>query len=256
MTSAIGMGILAAGHRHGWAVAEGGSQSITDATNGTDTPCFRFAQGWNDKHFGTYVLMSQLTGEAQFMTDAQRWLDFHSVGAGPKTTGGLMFVDGFGAIRYATNTAFISFVYADFLGRQNALFSRYFDFAKRQMDYALGRNPLNRSFVVGFGNNPPINPHHRTGHLGERAGQLRQHLLQHGHRGRRARRRPRPAAWFRPADLGRADQQAGLRSDEQELHLPALPARHHALRQDLRLHPGLVAGRLPEGPGHWRQPPG
>ena len=31
MTSAIGMGIIAAGHRHGWAVAEGGSQAITDA---------------------------------------------------------------------------------------------------------------------------------------------------------------------------------------------------------------------------------
>ena len=31
MTSAIGMGIIAAGHRHGWAVAEGGSQSITNA---------------------------------------------------------------------------------------------------------------------------------------------------------------------------------------------------------------------------------
>ncbi|HEX5325434.1 MAG TPA: NAD(P)/FAD-dependent oxidoreductase, partial [Acetobacteraceae bacterium] len=31
MTSAIGMGIIAAGHRHGWAVAEGGSQSITAA---------------------------------------------------------------------------------------------------------------------------------------------------------------------------------------------------------------------------------
>lgn len=31
MTSAIGMGIIAAGHRHGWVVAEGGSQSITDA---------------------------------------------------------------------------------------------------------------------------------------------------------------------------------------------------------------------------------
>ncbi len=31
MTSAIGMGIITAGHRHGWAVAEGGSQSITDA---------------------------------------------------------------------------------------------------------------------------------------------------------------------------------------------------------------------------------
>ncbi|HEY9305815.1 MAG TPA: NAD(P)/FAD-dependent oxidoreductase, partial [Mycobacterium sp.] len=31
MTTAIGMGIIAAGHRHGWAVAEGGSQSITNA---------------------------------------------------------------------------------------------------------------------------------------------------------------------------------------------------------------------------------
>ncbi|OMB78115.1 phytoene desaturase family protein [Mycolicibacterium conceptionense] len=31
MTSAIGLGILTAGHRHGWAVAERGSQAITDA---------------------------------------------------------------------------------------------------------------------------------------------------------------------------------------------------------------------------------
>ncbi len=31
MTSAIGMGIIAAGHRYGWPVAEGGSQSITNA---------------------------------------------------------------------------------------------------------------------------------------------------------------------------------------------------------------------------------
>jgi phytoene dehydrogenase-like protein len=31
LTSAIGLGIITAGHRHGWAVAEGGSQSITDA---------------------------------------------------------------------------------------------------------------------------------------------------------------------------------------------------------------------------------
>ncbi len=31
MSSAIGLGILTAGHRHGWPVAAGGSQSITDA---------------------------------------------------------------------------------------------------------------------------------------------------------------------------------------------------------------------------------
>ncbi len=31
LTSAVGLGILTAGHRHGWAVAEGGSQAIADA---------------------------------------------------------------------------------------------------------------------------------------------------------------------------------------------------------------------------------
>ena len=38
------------------------------------------------------------------------------------------------------------------------------EFAKRQIDYALGQNPRNSSYVVGFGVNPPKNPHHRTAH--------------------------------------------------------------------------------------------
>src|SRR5678816_1566021 len=42
--------------------------------------------------------------------------------------------------------------------------ARYHDFAKRQIDYALGDNPRSSSFVVGFGANPPRNPHHRTAH--------------------------------------------------------------------------------------------
>lgn len=132
--------------------------------NGTQTPCFTWAQNWNDQHFGTYVLMAKITGEQQFRTDAERWLDFWSVGGGRRTAGGLMFVDGFGALRYATNTAFIALVYADFLGTSNPLYSRYHDFGKRQIDYALGANPANHSYVCGFGNNPPINPHHRTAH--------------------------------------------------------------------------------------------
>ena len=127
-------------------------------------PCFNWTQNWNDKHFGVYVLMAKLTGESQFKTDAQRWLDFWSVGAGTRTAGGLMFVNGFGSLRYATNTAFISLVYADVLGTADPLYSRYHDFGKSQIDYVLGANPANHSFVCGFGNNPPINPHHRTGH--------------------------------------------------------------------------------------------
>jgi endoglucanase len=135
--------------------------------NGTTTPCFTWAQSWNDKHFGTYILMARATGEQQFHTDTQRWLDYWTLGAGRTgrtTPGGLMFVHNFGSIRYATNTAFMALVYADLLGSANPLFARYHNFAKDQVDYALGDNPRNSSYVCGFGNNPPRNPHHRTAH--------------------------------------------------------------------------------------------
>jgi len=51
--------------------------------------------------------------------------------------------------------------YAD---RVNDYDSRYRDFGEAQIDYALGENPQSRSYVVGFGNNPPVNPHHRAAH--------------------------------------------------------------------------------------------
>lgn len=41
---------------------------------------------------------------------------------------------------------------------------RYHDFAARQVDYVLGGNPGKRSYVIGFGVNPPTKPHHRTAH--------------------------------------------------------------------------------------------
>ncbi|GAA3415805.1 hypothetical protein GCM10018952_41670 [Streptosporangium vulgare] len=42
--------------------------------------------------------------------------------------------------------------------------ARYHDFAVRQINYALGDNPRNSSYMIGFGANPPRNPHHRTAH--------------------------------------------------------------------------------------------
>ena len=40
----------------------------------------------------------------------------------------------------------------------------YRDFAARQVNYILGDNPAKRSYVIGFGTNPPTRPHHRTAH--------------------------------------------------------------------------------------------
>ena len=40
----------------------------------------------------------------------------------------------------------------------------YTEFAETQVNYALGDNPANRSYLIGFGDNYPQNPHHRTAH--------------------------------------------------------------------------------------------
>jgi endoglucanase len=38
---------------------------------------------------------------------------------------------------------------------------RYLHAARQAMDYLLGRNPLDRTYLTGFGINSPMNPHHR-----------------------------------------------------------------------------------------------
>ncbi len=53
--------------------------------------------------------------------------------------------------------AFLSLVAADYMPTK-AL--DYHDFAKSQINYMLG--DAGRSYVVGFGNNPPTEPHHRS----------------------------------------------------------------------------------------------
>jgi hypothetical protein len=75
----------------------------------------------------------------------------------------MVVVDTWGALRYAANTAFAALVYSDKTTDATRK-ARYHDFAVKQVDYALGANPRNSSYVMGFGSNYPKNPHHRTAH--------------------------------------------------------------------------------------------
>jgi endoglucanase len=131
----------------------------------TTTKSFRWTHAWDDKSYGCYVLLANLTNNPAYRADAERWLDYWSIGAGLRTPGGLAYVDsaGWGALRYAANTAFLALVYSDQLSDATKK-QRYHDFAVRQINYALGQNPRNSSYVVGFGANPPRNVHHRTAH--------------------------------------------------------------------------------------------
>lgn len=132
------------------------------------TPVFTWAQGWNDKAYGVYVLGARLFSDPKYDIDAQRWLDhWISPTGGAKTPGGLIVVDrfnGWGTARYAANTAFLALHYADNFAVGSANYNKYHNFGKGQIDYILGDNPRNSSYVVGFGTNSPLNVHHRGAH--------------------------------------------------------------------------------------------
>jgi len=73
----------------------------------------------------------------------------------PRTPLGLVFIGEWGSLNEAMNAAYGCLMVANMnLGSP----SKYRTFAKSQVDYALGST--GRSFVVGFGINPPTHVHH------------------------------------------------------------------------------------------------
>ena len=132
------------------------------------TKSYRWTIAWDDKSYGAYVLLAQLTGKQGYIDDANRWLDWWTVGVNGSqvkySPGGEAVLDSWGSLRYAANTSFVALLYSDWLTGDATRRSRYHDFAVRQINYALGDNPRKSSYLIGFGANAPQNPHHRTAH--------------------------------------------------------------------------------------------
>ncbi len=124
-----------------------------------------WAHSWDNVSNGTYLLLAKITGDSKYKSKIVRHLNnwIKGVNGIKYTSGGLAFLNQWGSLRYSSTTAFIALVYAKDLNNsdeKNSLIS----FAKGQIDYILGDNPRHSSYVVGFGNNPPKNPHHRAAH--------------------------------------------------------------------------------------------
>jgi hypothetical protein len=133
----------------------------------TTTKSYKWTIAWDNKQFGAYVLLANLTGKQKYVDDANRWLDYWTGGYNGErvrySPGGQAVLDSWGSLRYASNTAFAALVYSDKTTDATRK-ARYHDFAVRQIGYALGDNPRQSSYLVGFGANSPKNPHHRTAH--------------------------------------------------------------------------------------------
>ena len=76
------------------------------------------------------------------------------------TPGGLIFYQSWGSLRYASHIAFLALARYHRAPPSDAS-RRSVRFARGQLNYILGRNPSNRSYVTGFGRDPPVRIHHR-----------------------------------------------------------------------------------------------
>ncbi|HEY9062887.1 MAG TPA: glycoside hydrolase family 9 protein [Pseudobacteroides sp.] len=131
----------------------------------TDTIAYKWAFCWDDVHNGAELLLARITEKSIYKESIERHLDYWA-GVGAEkikyTPKGLAWLDQWGSLRYSTTEAFVASVYADWEGCSKDKTKKYRDFAKKQIEYALGSS--GRSFVVGYGTNPPQHPHHRTAH--------------------------------------------------------------------------------------------
>ncbi|MFZ5988266.1 MAG: glycoside hydrolase family 48 protein [Bacillota bacterium] len=133
----------------------------------TTTIAYKWGHCWDDVHHGASLLLARIKSDSGIYKESiERHLDWWSTGYNGQrikyTPDGLAWLDQWGSLRYATTTAFLASVYADWSGCNKVKAEAYRDFARKQAEYALGSS--GRSFVVGFGKNPPQHPHHRTAH--------------------------------------------------------------------------------------------
>lgn len=119
-----------------------------------------WTQDWDNKSQGTALLLAQETGKSSYKNEVSNWLQkWMPGGQVTRSPGGLAWLGGWGSLRLSANTAFLSAIYADTIEDPN---SRYSQFAQQQIDYILGDNPREASYVVGFGNNSPQKVHHQA----------------------------------------------------------------------------------------------
>ncbi|TYG60216.1 hypothetical protein ES288_D07G050400v1 [Gossypium darwinii] len=137
--------------------------------------------GWDTKHAGINVLVSRLIKSQTpepFITNADKFVcsvlpesPIVSVSYSP---GGLLIKPGGSNLQHATALSFLLLVYSRRLSKDSRVIhcgnvvatpARLIQVARSQVDYILGSNPLNMSYIVGYSKKFPERIHHRGSSL-------------------------------------------------------------------------------------------
>ncbi|MGL5835685.1 MAG: glycoside hydrolase family 9 protein [Waterburya sp.] len=113
----------------------------------------------DDHSYAAATLLAKESSDPFFKQQTKNWLDTWVEGKGSVkyTSGGFAHRANWASVPLNQSAAFAAEWYNDKVEKN----SKYSDFARKQVDYVLGDNPKNFSYVVGFGNNFAQRTHHR-----------------------------------------------------------------------------------------------
>ncbi|ORX60578.1 Six-hairpin glycosidase [Hesseltinella vesiculosa] len=118
---------------------------------------------WDEKGGGLHVLLYLLTKDDMFYSNAMDY--FNQFLPNPKqivkyTPRGLAYIEHWGSVGYSGNVAFLMMAMAKALNYEGEVAASMTRFATQQINYALG--DYGYSWVVGFGDNYPSKPYHKS----------------------------------------------------------------------------------------------
>lgn len=140
--------------------ATGDSSYISDAKsyladkNGPHTD--EWTMCWDNMWIPADLMMYEITKDTSYKAAVEHNLDawYNSI---QKTPGGLVYLNQWGCLRYAAAQSMVAIEYYG-LTKDAAAKS----FATKQINYILGENPNNYSYIIGYGSKYPKHPHHRA----------------------------------------------------------------------------------------------
>ncbi|KAF8414149.1 hypothetical protein HHK36_002148 [Tetracentron sinense] len=139
---------------------------------------------WDVKYAGVQIIASKLLLEEkhkehshileQYRSKAEHYicscLNKNNESNVDRTPGGLLYVRQWNNMQYVSTAAFLLTIYSDYLQSSGQKLKCHggvvrhqeiLNFAKSQVDYILGSNPMDMSYLVGYGSKYPKSVHHR-----------------------------------------------------------------------------------------------
>jgi endoglucanase len=143
-------------------VIEKNNSYLNDVNTWVPSPATNWTICWNDMKLAVAAVGAEFTGDSKYKDALSSSLSYWKNSV-TTSNGGLKILDSWGTLRYTSSECLLALVYYKLYKDESAK-----SFAKSQIDYILGNNPANMSYIIGFGSNYPKHPHHRaaSGYVG------------------------------------------------------------------------------------------